>query len=90
MPDLGSFYELFQVKLSAQNGYYLYPRVGRKIFVTPTSTHPIHSQYFFIKKAKEGEEWEFPTIFQRMATPCIQWSYTPEGEELYRSVQQFI
>ena len=63
-PDLGSFHELFQVKLSAQNGYYLYPRAGQKIFVTPTSTHPIRSQYFFIQKAKEGEEWEFATIFQ--------------------------
>ena len=40
VPDLGSFHELFQVKLSTQNGYYLYPRAGRKVFVTPTSTHP--------------------------------------------------
>ena len=58
--------------------------------MTPTSTHPARSHYFFIRKAKEGEEWEFPTIFQRMTTPSIQWSRSVEGDEFYGAVQKFI
>ena len=42
-PTLDNFSELFMVKLSRENGYYLYPRFGQKIFITPSSTHPVRS-----------------------------------------------
>ena len=61
-PTLTNFLELFLVKLSQENGYYLYPKYGRKIFITPSSMHAVHSQFFFIKEAN-SDAWEFPSVF---------------------------
>ena len=62
IPTLEYFYELFRVKLSKDNGYYLNPRTNRKVFQLPTSNHHVHSEFFLARKTNQAA-WEFPSVF---------------------------
>ena len=89
VPMLERFYELFGVKLSKDNEYYLNPRTNRKVFQLPTSNHPVRSEFFLVRKTNQAA-WEFPSVFQKMKTPTREWTRTEEGENFFESVREVV
>ena len=89
VPSLESFYELFGVKLSNDNGYYLNQRMNRKIFQLPTSNHLVCSEFFLVRKTNQAA-WEFPSVFQKMKTPTREWSRTEGGENFFEFVREVV